>query len=76
MASIQLKLRPFNIPNFAIVEGQPVSRQEGINFNSNFFPISELSNADLAEMCEDWRRRIYEKAGKELPELIVNNRIV
>ena len=63
---IRIQLRPFTIPNFVIAEGRINPRQEGFKELPSY-PLSELSSDTLDEMCEEFRRGVFAKAGKELP---------
>lgn len=65
MADIKVKLKPFIVPNYALVEGVPRSRDEGWK-EPEKYPLSVLSAETLDEMCAEFRRSVFEKAG--IPE--------
>jgi hypothetical protein len=54
-------IKPFDVPDFVIAKGRLNPYHEGT------YSLSELSSEILAEMCEEFRRRVFEKAGKVLP---------
>ena len=66
MASHDLKLKPFTVPNFAIFDkgnGDKTIGDWGV-------PIGELSEEALFELCEDFVRQAFKKAGKNAPGLV------
>jgi hypothetical protein len=63
MATIEVKLKPFNVPNHALVEEPARPKQEGIQ-ELRSIPISELPAATLQAMAADWLASLYDKAGK------------
>lgn len=63
MATIETKLQPFSVPNFAIVEEPAHPRQEGFR-DPRAIPISELPDSTLQQMAADWLRDLYDRAGK------------
>jgi len=63
---ISLKLKPFQTPNFVIVEMPPRPRQEGMQ-EALSFPLSEVDAETLYRMCDDFRREVFRKAGRDLP---------
>lgn len=66
LAGIRIKLKSFTVPNFVIAVGVPREPQEGWQEEPKF-PLSELEPEVLAEMCDDFRRAVFEKAGKADP---------
>lgn len=63
---IRIQLKPFTVPNFVIAEGRINPRQEGFKKLPSY-PLSELSSETLDEMCAEFRRGVFAKAGKPLP---------
>jgi hypothetical protein len=61
---IELKLKPFQVPNYVFSEHPPVLRQEGFQ-ESPKFELRELSEEALSQLCDDFRRKVFEKAGKK-----------
>ena len=66
MSGIRIKLKSFMVPNFVIAVGVPRERQEGWQEEPKF-SLSELEPEVLAEMCDDFRKAVFEKAGKADP---------
>jgi hypothetical protein len=62
MASIEPKLKPWTVPNFATVEEPPRPRQEGFT-EARTIPVSDLPKDVLREMAQDWLKALYDKAG-------------
>ena len=70
MPKTEINIKPFKVPNFVFLERPPRPRQEGINFDTSYsLPLSELRESVLDEMCKEFRAAVFEKAGKEDPEL-------
>ncbi len=65
--TLSLVLKPFTVPNFVIVEGPPGSRDEGFRRLPSY-PLSAVDPLTLAQMCEEFRRAVFVKAGHPLPE--------
>ena len=62
----ELELVPFSIPNFVIAKMPPRPRQEGMA-ESPKFNLSEVSSEELAKLCDQFRRDIFQKANKRDP---------
>ena len=65
---MNIKLQPWQTPNFVIGVVPPRRRQEG--FNPDAAPkwsLKEVSAETLAKMCEDFRAEIFRKAEKPDP---------
>lgn len=60
----EIKLRPFGTPNFVIPVGLPGRRQDGFKEMSSI-PLSELSSETLGILCNEFRKEVFQKAGKE-----------
>ncbi len=73
MAKIQQNLRPFGLPNFAVVETGPRPKQEGV-VEPPRFHLSDLEPQTLSELCDEFRAGVFEKAGKKDPRAIGNTR--
>lgn len=63
MASIDLKLRPFSVPNFVLLEMPPGKCQEGFNEMPSI-PIKDVPESVLLQMCEDFKAEILRKKHK------------
>ena len=57
-----IKLQPVNVPDFMLEEMKPCLRQDGFR-KPNRIPVSELPVATLEEICAEFRRGLFEKAG-------------
>jgi hypothetical protein len=65
-ATIEVKLRPFTVPNFVLVESRAAPRQEGFT-ESPKYALSELDSDTLDFLCEQFACAVFEKAGKPRP---------
>lgn len=63
MATIEVKLKPFNVPNNALIDEPARPRQEGVH-EPRSIPVSELPASTLQEMASEWLASLYDKAGK------------
>lgn len=64
---IEVKLKPFVVPNFVNVDMGPGKREDGPQSLPSF-PLAELSAEALDELCTTFRRDIFDKAAKRDPE--------
>ena len=62
----RVKLRPFTVPNFVLAEGPAYSRIEGPPASMSY-RLADLETETLAALCDDFRRSVFEKAGKADP---------
>jgi len=60
---IKIKLQKFSVPDFVLQEGRIGKRQEGFNEPPSY-ALSDLDVATLSELCEQFRKDIFEKANK------------
>lgn len=60
---VQLDLRPFTVPNFVSVVSKPRPREEGMQEPPKF-ALSELSEEALNDLCNHFRREVFNKAEK------------
>lgn len=79
MPNISFKIKPFQVPNFAIVE-VPKSQQETVyrgderSFNAASagstisIPLSDVDAESLSDLCDEFRKSVFEKAGKKDPK--------
>lgn len=63
---MKVKLRPFQTPNYVIAESKPGLRQDGI-FECPKWHVKEVNEHTLSKLCDQFRRDIFEKAGKSDP---------
>lgn len=66
MSSVKINLKPFNVPNFVLPIFRTGLRQDGLKEISGF-PLSEIEPETLSDMCDEFRKSIFEKAGKKDP---------
>jgi hypothetical protein len=62
-----MKLRPWVVPNFAVVETPPRKREEGFR-EAPTIPLADLDPGVLAAMCSQFRAAVFAKAGKADPD--------
>jgi hypothetical protein len=61
-----VKLKPFQVPNFAIY---PVATTSASSPDQTIsIPLADLSPETLSEMCADFRAAVFAKTGKLDPE--------
>jgi hypothetical protein len=65
---IELKLRPFIVPSFVIIEMPTGKRDEGL-VNLPSMAITEVTAEALDAMCDAFRKGVFEKACKADPKL-------
>ena len=58
----RIKLQPFRVPNFVLVEALPGKRQDGFHEGPKY-KLSELDAATLDLLCVQFREVIFKKAG-------------
>lgn len=63
MVNINIKLKPFDIPDQVSVESKPGRRQDGIVMSPTFL-LSELESDVLADLCQDFVDGVFTKARK------------
>lgn len=64
--TIEIDLQPFRTPNFVLPVAKPAKREDGFK-ESVSYALSELNEAVLSKMCDDFRTEIFRKAGKNFP---------
>jgi len=67
--TIKIKVRPFTVPNFILIDMPPKPRQDGIHdLQENKLSLSDLDASTLHEMCEEFANAVFAKAGKSRPK--------
>jgi hypothetical protein len=61
-----VELRPFTVPNYVIQVTPARPRQEGF-VEAPKYALTELDADTLAQLCDDFRKSVFEKAGKPDP---------
>ena len=59
---IEVKLKPFTVPNFALAETKTSEAPPS-------FPLADLSVEALDELCTRFRRDVFNKVGRRDPDL-------
>lgn len=65
-ATIEVKIQPFQVPDFVLAETEAKLKQEGM-VETPKYALSELSADTLEELCEEFKKSVFEKAGKGRP---------
>jgi len=65
-ATIEVKLKPFSVPNFVLTEAEPKPREEGMTEPPKY-ALSELNPETLEALCEQFTNEVFRKAGKSRP---------
>lgn len=63
---MEVDLLPFKIPNYVLEKQKPGKREDGFK-DGRKFHLSELDPLTLSKLCNEFRREIFKKAGKEQP---------
>ena len=61
-----VKLQPFRVPNFVLIVPHHAQRQDGFKPEAKF-SLSELEPDTLSDLCDEFRREVFAKAGKDDP---------
>lgn len=61
-ATIEIDLQPFSIPNFVRPAENPDVTRDQLAI-----PLSSLDSLTLSRLCDEFRRAVFEKAGKQQP---------
>lgn len=64
---MKVKLQPFQTPNYVIAESKPGLKQDGM-VERPMWHVKEVDENTLSEMCDQFRRDVFEKAGKRDPK--------
>jgi len=59
--SIAVKLQPFRVPNYVLVEAAPRPRQEGL-LETPKYHLSELDEETLIQLCDEFKASVLAKA--------------
>lgn len=65
---MEIKLKPWQVPNFVVQETTPGKRHDGFK-ECPSYSLDQVSAETLAELCDEFRREIFNKAGKKDPAL-------
>lgn len=64
----EVEIQPFGTPNFILTVMPPGKRQDGF-LEAPKIAISQAEPEMLSRLCDEFRREIFEKAGKPDPRL-------
>lgn len=65
---MKIKLNPIIIPDYVIEVARVGQRQDGI-VEPNKWHIRDIDETTLSDLCDQFRRDIFEKAGKNDPNI-------
>lgn len=68
---LDIPLQPFLAPNFVLQDKNQKISNEGELTTNTSFPLSVVSAEKLSEMCDDFRAKIFKKAGKKDPKALI-----
>lgn len=68
MTEISIPVNYWLTPNFVTVQSLPGKRQDGISEGPKY-PLNAVDAEVLSAMCDEFRREIFEKAGKPDPKV-------
>ena len=66
---ISIEIEPFTTPNFVRQKGKISERQNGF-IESITYKLDEIEAEVLSELCDEFRREVFSKAGKTDPKLV------
>jgi len=67
MSKVEVELQPMRIPNFILGVAKPGRKQDGFREGPKW-SLSEISEETLSELCNQFRKDVFEKAGKVDPQ--------
>jgi hypothetical protein len=67
-----VELRPFTVPNYVLQVEPPRQRQDGFR-EAPKYALADLDVETLDQLCWEFRRAVFEKAGKPDPSLSRRN---
>ena len=73
MITTKITLIPFAVPERVRIQRPPGRREDGFPVGSEgTFILSELDEHALSELCDQFRRDCFKKAGKTEPRAVCN----
>lgn len=64
-ALIEVKLKPFTVPDFVLADESPKERQYGFS-EGRAYALSELDAETLEALCWKFKQEVFAKAGKQM----------
>ena len=68
--TLQVELHPFQVPDFVTQVMPPGNREDGFK-EAPKYALSQLDPRTLDELCQEFRREVFEKAKKHPPPEVV-----
>ena len=65
---MKIKLQPFQTPNFVLAVPRPGLKQDGM-IEAPKWPLSDVEESTLSELCDQFRHDVFIKAGKTDPRI-------
>ncbi|MCB1886603.1 MAG: hypothetical protein KDH20_03250 [Rhodocyclaceae bacterium] len=62
-----VEIKPFVVPDFVVESLPPGLKQDGL-LELPKHPLSALDSLTLDRLCSEFRREVFEKAGKKMPD--------
>ena len=64
-AKIDIKLQPFRVPNYVLVEAKARKKQDGFS-EPDTYHLSQLSDETLDKLCQQFKDNVFAKARNEI----------
>ena len=64
---IKVKLKPFSVPNYVIIEPKPRPKEDGYTDSPNL-RLADLDSETLQRLCDNFSMEVFKKAGKMPPK--------
>ena len=68
--SINIKLRPFTVPNYVLVEQKAHPKQDGFSPDGLKYHLSDLDSITLDRLCDEFRAAVFKKANRGIPPTV------
>ena len=65
-ATIELELKPFNVPNYVLTAQKVGERQDGFT-ETPVYKLEDLDVETLEPLCNEFRDSVFKKANKDQP---------
>ncbi len=64
---INVEIDPFSVPSYVVAKGAPGKREDGFK-TAPAIPLADLSPETLDQLCNDFRREVFNKAMRQDPQ--------
>jgi hypothetical protein len=68
-ATFKVKLKPFTVPNYVLVDLPPGKREDGFTEGPKY-RLEDLDPVTLEAMCDEFRDAVFGKAKKSRPPMV------